>query len=133
MQLNRLFAAAAVFRMGVCAATMESSSGSAIVAPTPRRNVRRGRCFFVMNAIVSSLGSTPNFQCPTPNTPGPVWELGVGVWTVVLRRQFHLHLKRIALHDPDHERREVIPVLRGIARDLAHDRHVVIPQRPAGA
>jgi hypothetical protein len=51
MQLRRHFAAAAVFRIGVCAATMESSRGSAIVAPTPRRNVRRGKCFLVMNDI----------------------------------------------------------------------------------
>src|SRR5580692_9516388 len=34
---------------------MESSSGNASVTPTPRRNVRRGRCFFVMNMLLQTL------------------------------------------------------------------------------
>ena len=40
---------AAVFASSVRAGTIASSRGSASVAPTPRRNVRRGRCFLVMN------------------------------------------------------------------------------------
>ena len=68
MQLNRLLAAAAVFRIGVCAATIESSSGSAIVAPTPRRNVRRGRCFFVMKAMFDSNCRRPG---PALDPAGP--------------------------------------------------------------
>ena len=35
---------------------MESSSGKATVTPTPRRNVRRGRCFFVMKLMAVLLG-----------------------------------------------------------------------------
>ena len=41
--------AAAVRRSGVSAGTIDSSSGKASVTPAPRRNVRRGMCFFVMN------------------------------------------------------------------------------------
>ncbi len=36
-------------RSGVAAGAIDSSSGSATVAPMPRRNVRRGRCRFAMN------------------------------------------------------------------------------------
>ena len=45
-----------------CAGSMESSSGSASVTPTPRRKVRRGRCFFVMNMIFpKTLKEVTNF------------------------------------------------------------------------
>ncbi len=43
---------AAVFASGVAAGTIASSNGNAIVAPTPRRNVRRGMNFFVMNILI---------------------------------------------------------------------------------
>src|SRR4029453_14979455 len=36
---------------GVPAGTIDSSRGSASVTPLPRRNVRRDRCFFVMNVM----------------------------------------------------------------------------------
>src|SRR5689334_821161 len=52
MQLNRLFAAAAVLRIGVCAPAIESRNGRAMVAPRPRRTVLRGRYFFVRKDIV---------------------------------------------------------------------------------
>src|SRR5688572_359776 len=42
-------ALAAVAASAVPAGSMASNSGSAIVAPMPRRNVRRFRCFFEMN------------------------------------------------------------------------------------
>ena len=45
---------AAVCASSVRAGIIESSSGSARVTPMPRRNVRRGRCFLVMNIVVSS-------------------------------------------------------------------------------
>ncbi len=41
--------AAAVFFSKVCAGSIASSKGNASVTPIPRKNVRRGRCFFVMN------------------------------------------------------------------------------------
>src|SRR5690349_449053 len=55
MPQKRLFGLAAVLLNGVCAGTIASNSGSATVTPTPRRNVRRGMCFFVMNIAVVSL------------------------------------------------------------------------------
>ena len=48
---NRICGLAAVFASGVCAGIMESSSGSDIVTPKPRKNVRRGRCRLVRNVM----------------------------------------------------------------------------------
>ena len=45
--------AAAVLLSGVWAGSMDSRKGKANVVPAPRRNVRRGMCFFVMNIIGS--------------------------------------------------------------------------------
>src|SRR5258708_30551940 len=49
MQARRVFGDAAVLDNGVCAGTIESSSGNASDAPTPRRTVRREMCFLVIN------------------------------------------------------------------------------------
>ena len=49
MHPRRVFGVAAVCASAVPAGTIDSSSGSASVTPAPRRNVRRERCFFVMN------------------------------------------------------------------------------------
>src|SRR5262252_1677902 len=49
---------AAVLARGVCAGTIESSSGKAKDAPTPRSMVRRERCLLVMN--ISLLYSVPS-------------------------------------------------------------------------
>ena len=46
--------AAAVWRRGVCAGSIDSRNGKAKVVPTPRRNVRRGICFLVMNIYQAS-------------------------------------------------------------------------------
>jgi len=55
MHPSRLFGLAAVLFKGVCAGTIDSSSGNATVTPAPRRNVRRERCLFVMNlGLISS-------------------------------------------------------------------------------
>ena len=35
----------------VCAGSIASSNGNAIVTPAPRRKVRLGMCFFVMNML----------------------------------------------------------------------------------
>src|SRR5882762_7700245 len=43
---------AAVLASGVAAGTMDSNNGNAIVAPTPRRNVRRGMNFLVMIIMI---------------------------------------------------------------------------------
>src|SRR5215470_2121633 len=49
MHDNRLFGFAPVLLSGVCAGSMDSRNGNAIVTPAPLRNVRRERCFLVMN------------------------------------------------------------------------------------
>ena len=46
---NRRTGAAAVLLVAVSAGTMQSSRGSATVAPIPRSTVRRGRCILLMN------------------------------------------------------------------------------------
>ncbi len=48
MAPNRVRGAAAALASGVSAGTIASSSGSAIAAPMPRRNVRRGSDIFEM-------------------------------------------------------------------------------------
>src|SRR5215470_8468639 len=52
MAKKRVFEATAALAIGVRAGTIESSSGSANVVPTPRKNVRRGRDFRVRNTLV---------------------------------------------------------------------------------
>jgi len=47
-----VFRTAAVFRWAVAAGTIASRNGNATVAPSPRRTVRRERCFLVMNMPV---------------------------------------------------------------------------------
>src|SRR5438876_11656161 len=97
MQVSRLFGFAAVLPSGVCAGTMDSRKGNAIVTPAPRRNVRRDRCFFVMN-IVSTLH--PSYLVRVR-----------ALWF------FHPHLKGVALHDGHNQRGESIVVARGLSRD----------------
>src|ERR1700732_627118 len=54
MPVKRVFGFAAVLIRGVCAGTMESSSGSANATPAPRRTVRRDTCFLVRNILFRS-------------------------------------------------------------------------------
>jgi hypothetical protein len=61
MPTNRLAGLAAVLLKGVCAGTIESSSGKANVTPTPRKNVRRGTCFLVMNIYLVSFFCAAQF------------------------------------------------------------------------
>src|SRR5262245_38606526 len=72
------FNAACALASGTKAGNMESNNGSASVTPAPRRKVRRGMCFLVMN-IDSSSGDNHVRQ--------------------VLRLRFPIHLKRHASHD----------------------------------
>ena len=83
------------------AGTIDSSSGSASVTPVPRRNVRRERCFFVMNV--------------TARVP-PSYRF---IWNGTL------------LHDADDERREPVVVAGRVANDGAHGRHVEVLDPPA--
>jgi hypothetical protein len=54
MPRNRRTPAASVCANDVAAGSIASSSGNAMVAPAPRRKVRRGRLFLVMNIYLSS-------------------------------------------------------------------------------
>ena len=71
--------------------------GSARVAPTPRRNVRRGNAFLVMNIIVLSIEFISSLPEDSP--------------AVCLRLLRFSHLKRSALHHAQNQRckRVIVP------------------------
>src|SRR5215467_269788 len=102
MAPNRVRAFAAVCRSGVAAGTMDSRKGNAIVTPAPVRNVRRDRCFFVMNAIFS-----------------------------LQRFSLHFLLKRIALDHSEDQRRELVVVWSSLSNNRTNRRHVVVLHRAA--
>src|SRR3954470_23197182 len=92
------------------AGTIASSNGSASAAPTPRRNVRRGKAIFVMIIYLLSL-----------------IRMLLNTLLLTRRRGSALflegrppHLERRALHDAEHERRDAIVVARRVAHDRAH-------------
>src|SRR5262245_4308314 len=90
---------AAVCARAVCAGIIASSSGSPTATPAPRRNVRRDKCFLVMN-IIGSLIARNLFRSPHPE----------------LR----------AVNDTQHDRRKLVVVLGRIADDLPDGGHIVI-------
>src|SRR5687767_2009791 len=104
---------AAVCASATRAGTIASSSGSASVAPRPRRTVRRSRAFFVMNMFDPQA-------------------LGVRLWALAQSRKPKAltrrlpHPERRTLHDTDDERGEAIVVLRRIAHDCTHRGSVVV-------
>src|SRR4029079_9819973 len=104
MQASRVRPAAAVFASAVRAGTIASRNGSAIVAPMPRRTVRRLTCFFVRYI-------------------SPLLSVRTGVRAA--------HAERRALHDPEDERRKVILVRAGVADDAAYRGHVVTVEAAA--
>src|SRR3984957_18401652 len=55
MKASFIFGAAAVCASATVAGIIASSSGSATTAPTPRRTVRRDRCFLVRNIMLVPL------------------------------------------------------------------------------
>src|SRR5690349_3471488 len=112
MPTKRLTGAAAVRRVGVNAGSIDSSSGSASVTPAPRKNVRRGICRFVRNIAILHAGPT-NQARPT-----------LSVRTNWRFRTLHAHLELVTSHDSQHDRGDAIVVLRDVARDPAHGRHV---------
>src|SRR5262245_57284103 len=94
---------AAVFLSPARAGTIPSSSGSASVAPTPRRNVRRGRCLWVMIIPYSKI----------PNSKFLV--------TCEAR-------KRRAPDDSEDERRPAIVVRRRVVHDSPDGWRIVVLQ-----
>src|SRR5690606_33929839 len=115
---------AAVCASAVRAGIIASSSGSAMVAPTPRRTVRRDRCFFVMNILLSSF--------PTQGSGVIRKSLSVDALVVLCARcqtRFsgqRRESKRLARDDAGQNRRERIVVACRIAHDPADRGHVVI-------
>src|SRR5450755_547775 len=111
MQARRVLGFAAVFARGVCAGTIESSSGSARDAPMPRSNVRRDRCFFVMNMLFLSSPQLMAVPCIR--------------WRRL--RIFHpSHLEWRTLHHSQNKRRKTIVAVRCFPLDAANERHVAI-------
>src|SRR5712692_336240 len=82
--VKRVLGLAAVWARSVRAGTIASSNGNASMVPAPRRNVRRGMCFLVMNIVDRS------------------WQL-TRSGSLVRRRRFHVHLERRALDDARHQ------------------------------
>src|SRR5258706_14847054 len=123
MHVSRLFGFAAVLLNGVCAGTIDSKNGNATVTPAPRRNVRRERCFFVINMVtLLELSNNHRDTKALRRVRTSVPLCLCGYYPCLL----HLHLKRRALHDPYYERRKTIIIARGVANYRPDHRHVVI-------
>src|SRR5436190_23219520 len=109
---NRGFGdAASVAANATEAGIIASSSGRANVQPALLRNVRRGTCRLVMNIeLLRSLAPTR-------------------VVDRMARHRLdhlHVHLKRLAVDDAEHERGETILIAHRVARDGPHERHVLV-------
>src|SRR5512138_1582468 len=105
MPTKRLTGAAADNRIGWSAGTIASSSGKASVTPAPRRNVRRGMCFFGRNISNSQLSY-------------------VLIRTGRLLVRLHPHLELITRDDCLHDGGEPIVILGDLLRDRTDRRHV---------
>src|SRR6185436_4272709 len=81
---KRVGGLAAVWASSVRAGIIASNSGSAKVTPAPRRNVRRGMCFFVRYMMAVSFFLTS----------GPLLAVGL----------LDIHLERGAPHNAEHQR-----------------------------
>src|SRR5580700_10529504 len=101
--MKRLTGAAAVLPRGVCAGTIESSSGKPSVMPAPRKNVRRGMNFFSINISLDSCSVT-----------GCVFDF------------FRSHLKRGALDNTHQDREEPVVILVRIVHDGPDHGHILI-------
>src|SRR5688572_28192290 len=107
-------AAATVWAKAVRAGIIDSRSGKASVTPTPFRNVRRDRCFFVTNAILDLL-------IPWPVRKDRPYGL----------RFLYTLLERIAFDNAHQQRREPVPLAAGAPHNRANRRHIVVVYRAA--
>ena len=99
------------------AGSIASRNGSASVAPSPRRTVRRGNDF-VRNAISVSFSSAS-----VRDLRGPSRKL---FWSV-RRRPAAARIRNAGLFDnPQNERRPAVVVRRRVADDLSHGRPIVV-------
>src|SRR5215475_8328542 len=96
---------AGVLANAVAAGIIASSRGSAIAAPAPLRNVRRGIAFLVMNTTRSFLIATRTEARDHIFIDSSV-----------------AHLKRNALYDSENQRGQPISIFLRIAKDLANGR-----------
>src|SRR6267142_499735 len=108
---NRDLGLAAVCASVVAAGTIASSSGSASVAPAPRRTVRLDMCFLVRN-ISSVLLLTGHAQ-------------------LIALSRLHVHLKCLAPDDAGDDRRQAILRSCRIPHNRSHQRHILILEAAA--
>src|SRR5580692_4659254 len=101
--MKRLTGAAAVLPRGVCAGTIESSSGKPSVMPAPRKNVRRGMNFFSINISLDSCSVT-----------GCLFDF------------FRSHLKWGALNNSHQNRQEPVVILVRVPDDRPDHRHIFV-------
>src|SRR6185295_2141668 len=118
------------------AGVIASSSGSASVTPAPRRKRRRGICFFITNDMVCSLWSFWSGCSRTLRTipvvrlkPDRTYYSDAGPHVRLLR--FRVRLERRAANHREHQRGEPIVLLRDVARDRPHQRHVLVVEPAA--
>ena len=75
-------ALAAVCASAVRAGIIASSSGRPSVAPSPRRTVRRVRCFLVTNMSVAPYRSTGGSEDPPLRTSSTMLDRNAGAFTM---------------------------------------------------
>src|ERR1700733_16324968 len=122
MNASFIFGAAAVCARATAAGIIASSNGSATTAPTPRRTVRRDKCFLVRNIMSNPLAHSVRYQ--------HLSHLHVRLGGA-LTGGYLLHLKSRTRDDTYQDRREAIVVGGRGAHDPSHRRHVVIIERAA--
>src|SRR5262245_66223616 len=98
MAPSRVRGFATVCPKAVAAGIIDSSSGSAIVTPTPWRNVRRDRCVLVMKLMVSSVVV---FSCARSSAGSGTRDPAYAAGSLLL----HPLLKRVAIADAHDQRR----------------------------
>src|SRR5580692_907899 len=96
-----ILGAAAVCTRATVAGIIASSNGSAITAPTPRRTVRRDKCFLVRNIMSDPSDHSMRYR--------NLRHLHVRL-ARTLARGHPLHLECRAGDDADQDRREAIMV-----------------------
>src|SRR5262245_54637788 len=117
MKPARRTGVAAVLAEAVSAGIMASRRGNATPMPMPRRNVLRGNDILVMN--MADPFYLVRRRSPTPGDSGR------------LLYRFRPHLKRVAGHDPEHDRRQAIVLTRRVTHDCTHYGHVAMVEPSA--
>src|SRR5579863_6266326 len=116
---------AAALAAGVCAGIIESRNGKAKVTPAPRKNARRGMCFFVINILLPlspNLTLAPPYGCGNPTlTRCPLLSSLRGA-----RHKLLIHLELLALHHSQHQGRKLVVILLGVVHDGANLGHIEI-------